>query len=264
MKNLRPIAILASSLMIPLLSEAQPSRAAPLTRINVTGAWDGSFMGGSGFQLSQDGDRVWGKFTYGNGDGFARGNWSEGRLILILTPTTAKVGGSCDPRKLAIISTKGTATLLQPYVLDLVNNKSFTGRMTRTSPSSGPAVEYPYEAELKNCGQLFTYDLSFDTNSDHLKGADWSILDELSGLLKKDPALKIQIVGHTDATGDPAANQNLSARRAERVKKTLSERYGADASRITAKGYGAEQPLETNDTDEGRCINRRVEIVLVR
>jgi len=269
MERLSLIAVLAPSLMLPFSAVAQTKKSdsvkvAPLARINVTGAWDGSFLGGSAFQLSQDGDRVWGKFTYGNGDGFARGSWSEGRLILILTPTVAQVGGACDPRKIVVITTKGTATLLQPYVLDLANNASYTGRMTRTSPSPGPAVEYPYEAELKNCGQLFTYDLSFDTNSDKLKGGDGSILEVLSGLLKKDPALKIQIAGHTDATGDAAANQDLSTRRAETVKKTLAERYGADALRITAKGYGAEQPLAANDTDEGRSINRRVEIVFVR
>jgi len=268
-KKLPLIAIIAPSLMFPLLSEAQAKKAdaakvAAPSRINVTGAWDGSFMGGSSFQLSQDGDRVWGKFTYGNGDGFARGSWSEGRLILILTPTVAQVGGACDPRKIVIITTKGTATLLQPYVLDLGNNASYTGKMTRTSPSSGHAVEYPYEAELKNCGQLFTYDLSFDTNSDKLNGTDWAILDVLGGLLKKDPVLKVQVVGHTDATGNAAANQDLSTRRAEAVKKTLVERYGGDAMRVTVKGYGAEQPLAGNDTDEGRSIDRRVEIVLVR
>jgi OmpA-OmpF porin, OOP family len=86
----------------------------------------------------------------------------------------------------------------------------------------------------------------------------------VAGLLKKDPALKIQVVGHTDTTGNAAANQDLSTRRAETVKKTLAERYGADATRITSKGYGADQPLAQNDTDENRSINRRVEIVLVQ
>ena len=76
--------------------------------------------------------------------------------------------------------------------------------------------------------------------------------------------LKIEVAGHTDAAGSPATNQDLSVRRAETVKKTLVERYGADANRVTAKGYGPDQPLAANDTDEGRSINRRVEIVLVR
>jgi len=249
-------------MMCPLLVAPQ-ARTSP-ARINLTGTWEGSFLGGAGFQLFQDGDRIWGKFTYGNGDGFARGSWNEGRLILILTPTTAQVGGPCEPRKIAVITTKGTATLLEPYVLDFVNNASYTGNMRRTSPSPGPSVEYPYEAELKNCGQLFTYDLAFDTNSDKLKGTDWPILEVVAGLLKKDAALKVEVAGHTDTTGNPDANQDLSSRRAETVKKALTDRYGVDASRLTAKGYGAEQPLATNDAEEGRSINRRVEIVLER
>jgi outer membrane protein OmpA-like peptidoglycan-associated protein len=233
-----------------------------LARLNVTGSWDGSFLGGSGFQLFQDGDNVSGKFTYGNGDGFARGNWSDGRLILILTPTTAKVGGSCDPRKILVIPAKGTATHLAPYVLDLGSDAApYTGGMSRTSPSPGPPVEYPYEAELKNCGQLFTYELAFETNSDKLQGTNQPILDALAGLLKKDGALKIQIAGHTDSSGDAAANQSLSERRAKTVAQTLIDKYGVDSKRLTTKGYGAEQPLATNDTEQGRAINRRVELV---
>ncbi len=247
---------------IVLLAAMFPLRAAAqVTRLNLTGVWEANIWGGSGFELTQDGDRVWGKFTYGNGDGFARGNWNEGRLILILTPTTAQVGGACDSRKILVIAAKGSATALEPYALDLGNNQVLAGRMKRNSPSAGAPIDYPYEAELKNCGQLATYDLVFDTGSDKLKGADWPILKVLADLLKRDPALKIEIAGHTDSTGNAAANQALSERRANTVKQTLSQRYGADASRLTAKGYGAEQPLADNGTEEGRAINRRVEIV---
>jgi outer membrane protein OmpA-like peptidoglycan-associated protein len=235
---------------------------AQIARLNVTGAWDGNFWGGSTFQLSQEGDNVLGKFAYGNGDGFARGTWSDGRLILILTPTTAKVGGACDPRKIIVIPAKGTAIHLAPYVLDLGRPEAAgTGGMNRTSPSPGKTVEYPYEAELKNCGQLFTYDLAFDTNSEKLKGTNWPILEVLAGLLKKDQALQIQITGHTDSKGDAKANQDLSERRAETVMQTLVQKYGVDAKRLTAKGCGAEQPLAENETEQGRAVNRRVEIV---
>jgi outer membrane protein OmpA-like peptidoglycan-associated protein len=250
------------------IAQAAKTSAAPgpgnsaVARLNVTGVWDGNFLGGSSFQLSQDENHVSGKFTYGNGDGFARGDWNNGRLILILTPTTAGIGDTCDPRKVAVIPAKGTATSLTPYVLDLGGNApGYTSAMNRTSPTAGSAIEYPYEAELKNCGQLMTYDLVFDTNSDKLKGTDWPILQVLAGLLKKDAALKLEIAGHTDSTGDPAANQALSERRANTVKQTLSARYGADASRLTAKGYGAELPLAANDSEEDRAINRRVELV---
>ncbi len=243
-------------------STTHSSSSSELARLNVTGAWDGNFLGGSDFHLTQNGDRVWGKFSYGNGYGFARGSWNDGRLILILTPTTAKVGDACDPRKVLVIPTKGTATSLAPYVLDLGNPAAAgTGGMKRSSPSPGPEIEYPYEAELKNCGQLMTYDLVFDTNSDKLKGTEWPILQVLADLLKKDAALKIQIAGHTDSTGDAAANHALSDRRTKTVKQVLTERYGADANRLTAKGYGPDQPLATNSTEQGRAINRRVELV---
>ena len=121
-----------------LASKAPVGSAA--ARLNVTGAWDGNFWGGSGFQLTQDGDRVWGRFTYGNGDGFARGSWRDGRLLLILTPTAAQVGGTCDPRKILVIEAKGTVTRLEPFWLDFMGNVSATGAMTRTSPSPGPAI----------------------------------------------------------------------------------------------------------------------------
>jgi len=232
------------------------------SRLNVTGVWDGSFWGGSNFQLSQDGDRVWGKFTYGNGDGFARGSWSDGRLILISVPTSAQIGAACDSRKVLVIPAKGTATHLAPFVLDLGSaGAPYTGVMNRTSPNPGSAIEYPYEAELKNCGQLLTYDLAFDTNSDKLKGTNWPILETLAGLLKKDSALNILIAGHTDSRGDANANQDLSERRARTVMLTLTEKYGVDPNRLTVKGYGAEQPLASNDSEEGRAVNRRVELV---
>jgi len=245
--------------MILLLAVLALPAHAQVARLNVTGAWNGNFMGGSTFQLSQEGDNVVGKFSYGNGDGFARGNWSDGRLILILTPTPTS--SPCDPRKILVIPAKGTAAHLEPFVLDLGGGTPYGGGMTRTSPSPGPAVEYPYAAELKNCGQLFTYELTFDTNSDKLKGSNWPILDVLAGLLKKDSSLKIQITGHTDSTGDANANQDLSERRAKTVTQTLVQKYGVDATHLTAKGYGAEQPLAENNTEPGRAINRRVELV---
>jgi outer membrane protein OmpA-like peptidoglycan-associated protein len=246
-----------------LVSIATPSRDAcgQAARLNLTGAWDGSFMGGANVNLFQEGDNVWGKYSSGNGDGFARGNWRDGRLILTLTPTTAKLGSACEQRKFLVIPATATAMRLQPYVLDLANNAKYTPAMKRTSPSPGPAVEYPYEAELKNCGQLFTYELVFGTNSDTLSGTDWPVLAVLADLLKKDPALKIEIAGHTDATGDAKANQGLSERRANTVVRILTEKYGIDPKRLTAKGYGSEQPIAENDTEQGRAINRRVEIV---
>ena len=76
--------------------------------------------------------------------------------------------------------------------------------------------------------------------------------------------MKVQVAGHTDNVGDAAKNQELSERRAGTVKKVLVEKYGADAARIATKGWGAEQPVAENGSDDGRALNRRVEIVLAR
>jgi OmpA-OmpF porin, OOP family len=83
-------------------------------------------------------------------------------------------------------------------------------------------------------------------------------------LIKKEAALKIQISGHTDSTGDAQKNKDLSQRRADSVKKVLVEKYGADGARISTKGWGADQPVAPNETEEGRSVNRRVEILALQ
>lgn len=163
--------------------------------------------------------------------------------------------------QLVVLLVIAAATVLAPYVWDLSNNTGHERKMTRTSPTAGAVIEYPSETELKNCVQMASYELVFDTNSDQLKGTDWPILRILANLMKKDSTLKIEIAGHTDKTGNATANQTLSERRANTVKKTLTEKYGVEVDRLSAKGYGAEQPLADNGTEQGRAINRRVEIV---
>lgn len=86
-------------------------------------------------------------------------------------------------------------------------------------------------------------------------------LDDLSNILKQDPLLKVEIIGHTDYKGTEAYNQRLSERRAGMVKGFLIDR-GISADRITTSGRGELEPLEDNTTDEGRRINRRVEFIL--
>jgi len=250
--------VLLSSALFAL---SGPVRAQAGARLNLTGEWTGNFMGGSAFWLTQDGDRVTGKFNYGNGSGFARGSWRSGSLILILYPTDAQGGNSCEAKKLVVVGAKGAVSHLDVFVLDLGGGTGYQGGMTRTKPSAGPAVAYPYDAEWKNCRQLLTYELAFETSSDKLTGGDWPILQTMADLMKKDATVKVQVVGHSDNTGDPAANQALSERRAKTVMRVLAERYHVDPNRLAAKGYGSEQPLTGNDTEQGRAINRRVELI---
>ncbi|MDA8140424.1 MAG: OmpA family protein [Desulfobacteraceae bacterium] len=100
--------------------------------------------------------------------------------------------------------------------------------------------------------------VQFETNKADLKKSSYSALDNAAEIMKKNPSLKVEIQGHTDASGKHDYNTQLSQRRAESVKAYL-ETKGIEANRMIAKGYGPDRPIDTNDTKEGRARNRRVE-----
>ena len=83
-------------------------------------------------------------------------------------------------------------------------------------------------------------------------------LDRLVKLMNDVPGLKVEISGHTDNTGSAKSNQTLSQERAQAVVSYLTSK-GIAASRMTAKGYGQDAPIATNDTADGRQQNRRTE-----
>jgi len=86
------------------------------------------------------------------------------------------------------------------------------------------------------------------------------VLGEVVKLLQTDPALRLEVQGHTDATGPAERNRALSEKRAQAVVAALVT-MGIDAGRLTAKGYGADVPVADNATEDGRQKNRRVELV---
>lgn len=114
--------------------------------------------------------------------------------------------------------------------------------------------------ELDTKGSIALYGINFDTDSDKLKLGAEKLLIEMVKLMKNNPALKIEIQGHTDNLGSASHNLNLSNKRAMSVKNFLLL-YGVSQSRLIPKGYGMEKPLGSNDTAEGRAKNRRVELV---
>ena len=114
--------------------------------------------------------------------------------------------------------------------------------------------------ELDAKGRISLYGINFDTDSDKLKLGAEKLLIEMVKLMKSNPGLKLEIQGHTDNIGSAAHNLDLSNRRAISVKSFLLL-YGVETSRLTPKGYGLEKPIDSNDTEEGRAKNRRVELV---
>jgi outer membrane protein OmpA-like peptidoglycan-associated protein len=99
---------------------------------------------------------------------------------------------------------------------------------------------------------LILEQVQFDTAKATIKKASAKLLDEVAGVLREHAEIaRVEVGGHTDASGVKVQNQRLSQARAEAVVRALVER-GIDKARLVGKGYGQEQPIATNDTKEGR------------
>jgi OmpA-OmpF porin, OOP family len=101
--------------------------------------------------------------------------------------------------------------------------------------------------------------VQFETNSAELKTASYPVLDEIVAGMKEQPELRVEIQGHTDSRGSKALNDRLSQQRAESVMAYLVSK-GISRDRLTARGYGPDKPVASNDTVQGRAENRRVEL----
>ncbi|MGE5406441.1 MAG: OmpA family protein [Methanosarcina sp.] len=114
---------------------------------------------------------------------------------------------------------------------------------------------------LKTSGKVAVYGIYFDTGKSELKPESVNALVEISKLLKSDPSLKLYVVGHTDNVGTFDSNIKLSMDRASAVINSLVTKYAVNAANLKPFGNGPCAPVATNSTDEGKALNRRVELV---
>jgi outer membrane protein OmpA-like peptidoglycan-associated protein len=121
-------------------------------------------------------------------------------------------------------------------------------------------------AKIERVGEgiKITFDsgILFDVDKSTLRPAAKTNLDKLAVILNKYPDTNILIEGHTDATGSEDHNLELSRNRASSVSNYVAG-LGVNPSRFTTMGYGESQPIATNDTEEGRQQNRRVELAIM-
>jgi OOP family OmpA-OmpF porin len=115
---------------------------------------------------------------------------------------------------------------------------------------------------LDNVGAAVLDDLVFASGAATLSNGDYPSLAAVAAWLAANPDGTIALVGHTDASGSLAANVALSERRAEAVAEVLVRTFGADPARVAAEGVGFLAPRATNQTEEGRQQNRRVEVIV--
>ena len=110
-------------------------------------------------------------------------------------------------------------------------------------------------------GHIALYGIYFDTDKAVIKPESRPTLDEIAKLLRGQPQLNVVIVGHTDSQGAYDYNMDLSRRRAEAIAAELAATYKVARTRLRTAGVGFLAPVGSNATDDGRALNRRVELV---
>ena len=155
----------------------------------------------------------------------------------------------------AIVATATSALAAKPIGGGCGNCEYYVGTLRVASGAADT------RNALVTRGKWVTRGILFDSGSDRVRGESYGSLKEIAAVLAENADLKVQIVGHTDAAGDDAANLDLSKRRAAAVKALLVSEFKIDAARLDTDGKGETQPLDTNDTPAGKANNRRVEFI---
>ncbi|MDD2890465.1 MAG: OmpA family protein [bacterium] len=132
---------------------------------------------------------------------------------------------------------------------------------------SSPIVCKPGETEILNfellAEKIILYGVHFEFDSSRIFVDSYILLDKIVSFLNENSGINVEIGGHTDWVADDEYNMDLSQRRAESVRRYLIA-HGISPKRITAKGYGEAVPIADNATDEGRALNRRIELKILR
>jgi OOP family OmpA-OmpF porin len=128
-------------------------------------------------------------------------------------------------------------------------------------PPPPPPPPPPPEPVVKE--KIILRGVNFDFDKAEIRADAGVILDEAASILARNPDVTVTIEGHTDSTGPESYNQGLSERRAEAVKNHLAEQ-GIAADSLSTVGHGEMKPIASNETREGRALNRRVELEVMR
>jgi len=153
-----------------------------------------------------------------------------------------------------VIAGSQYATEEKVFLVDIIEEKTMEDDLIKVSADE-------MLRGIRADGKIALYGIYFDFDKSDVKPESEPTLKEIVTMLQKDPKLNIYVVGHTDMKGTLDYNITLSKKRAEAVIKELAAKHGISSSRLTADGVGPLAPVATNETEEGRKLNRRVELV---
>ncbi|BCS31736.1 membrane protein [Luteitalea sp. TBR-22] len=139
------------------------------------------------------------------------------------------------------------------YMLTIIEKQAMTQQVVASAEA--------FKAGLATSGHVEVPGIFFDTGQAVLKPESTAAVAEVASLLKASPALKVFVVGHTDNVASLDLNTKLSQARADAVVQALVSTHGIAASRLVARGVGPLAPVASNDAEDGRAKNRRVELV---
>ena len=158
-----------------------------------------------------------------------------------------------------------TTAACGPIVFSDDASLAIVGTSTEPEPEPVAAAPEPQKrVEVRDNKIVINEKIQFAVNSDKIQEVSFDLLTEVAKVIKDNPQIqKIEIQGHASAEGGDSHNMRLSDRRAKAVKKFLTgKKGGVTKDHLAAKGYGETQPIASNDTEDGREKNRRVEFVI--
>lgn len=173
------------------------------------------------------------------------------RMRLRTTCATAVAGG-------VVLALAGCTTTV---VLKEDEPVTVEAEAPEAQPTVNPAPNVVSAARVKVEEDQIRVDdkIHFALDSAEIKPDSYDLLEEIAKVINDHPEIiQIRVEGHTDSQGSARYNKTLSQNRAEAVVRWLVDNGGVDESRLMAKGYGFDEPVASNDTEEGRAENRRV------
>ena len=173
---------------------------------------------------------------------------------------TVRRAGTWLPLLAVVVAAAGCA----PIVFEDSTALPIVGTPPAPEPEPEPEPEPPKRVEVRDNKIVINEKIQFELNKARILPESDSLLAEIAKVIKENPHIKkIRVEGHASSDGNDRYNMKLSQKRAEAVRKHLIEKDGVNADLLVAKGYGETKPIASNDTEEGREKNRRVEFTIL-